>query len=71
MSQIKRRGFKFSYLPYGSLASYKISLDLVVFADGSTFGPRKSAESEEVLGMIRGIDDAKFMNQGAATDKRP
>jgi len=62
---------KFSFLPDGSLASYKISLDLVVFADGSTFGPRKSAESEEVLGMIRGIDDAKFMNQGAATDKRP
>ncbi len=47
---------KFSYLSDGSLAPYKISVDLVVFADGSTFGPKKSAESDEVLGMFRGID---------------
>jgi hypothetical protein len=50
---------KFSYLSDGSLASYKIDLDLVLFADGSAFGPMKSQESVEVLGMIEGIDRAK------------
>jgi hypothetical protein len=49
---------KFSYLSDGTLASYKISVDLVAFADGSVFGPKKSAESDEVLGMLRGIDAA-------------
>jgi len=50
---------KFSYLADGSPASYKITLDLVVFADGTIFGPMHSQESAEVLGMIAGIDDAK------------
>lgn len=56
---------KFSYLPDGSLASYKITLDLVVFADGSISGPMKSQESAEVLGMFDGIDDAKRTSRGA------
>jgi hypothetical protein len=42
----------------GSLAIYTISLDLVVFADGSTFGAKKSQESDEVLGMFQGTDAA-------------
>ncbi|HEY6389096.1 MAG TPA: hypothetical protein VIX91_25740 [Candidatus Acidoferrum sp.] len=56
---------KFSYLPDGSRASYKITLDLVVFADGSTFGPKKSRESDEVLGMFRGIDLMNLASHGA------
>jgi hypothetical protein len=56
---------KFSYLADGSRASYKITLDLVVFADGSTFGPKKGRESDEVLGMLRGIDSANLANHGA------
>jgi hypothetical protein len=33
-------------------------LDLVVFADGSSSGPKHSSESDEVLGMFLGIDGA-------------
>jgi hypothetical protein len=51
---------KFSYLPDGTRASYQINLDLVVFADGSTFGPKKSRESDEVVGMFHGIDAANL-----------
>jgi hypothetical protein len=57
---------KFSYLPDGSRASYKITLDLVVFADGSTFGPKRSRESDEVLGMFRGIDLMNLASHGAS-----
>jgi hypothetical protein len=60
---------KFSILPDGSLASYKITLDLVVFANGSIFGPMKSQESAEVLGMFDGIDDAKRMGREATGNK--
>ncbi len=60
---------KFSYLPDGTPASYKINLDLVVFADGSTFGPKKSQESDEVLGILQGIDDAKRITQETSTIK--
>jgi hypothetical protein len=56
---------KFSYLSDGTLASYKISVDLVAFADGSIFGPKKSAESDEVLGMLRGIDAANDSSRDA------
>jgi hypothetical protein len=52
-------------LPDGTLASYKISVDLVAFADGSIFGPKKSAESDEVLGMLRGIDAANDSSRDA------
>lgn len=52
-----------SHLADGTLASYKIDLDFVVFADGSTFGPKRSAESDEVLGMFRGIDAANLWNR--------
>jgi hypothetical protein len=62
---------KFSHLPDGNLASYKITLDLVVFADGSTFGPKKSQESDEVLGMIAGIDAANQMSREASANKDP
>jgi hypothetical protein len=61
---------KFSYLPDGTLASYKITVDLVVFADGSTFGPKKSPESDEVLGMLQGIDDIKRTSREAAANKQ-
>ena len=57
---------KFSYLSDGTLASYKISVDVVAFADGSIFGPIKSAESQEVLGMLRGIDSANIYSRVAA-----
>jgi hypothetical protein len=60
---------KFSYLPDGTPASYKISVDLVAFADGSTFGPVKSAESQEVLGMLRGIDTANDSGRHALGDR--
>jgi hypothetical protein len=52
---------KFSHLDDGSLADYKIDLDYVVFADGSTFGPHKSRESDELQGMILGIEMAKVL----------
>ena len=57
---------KFSYLSDGTLASYKISVDVVALADGSIFGPIKSAESQEVLGMLRGIDSANVYSRVAA-----
>jgi hypothetical protein len=57
-------------LPDGTLASYRITVDLVVFADGSTFGPKKSLESDEVLGMLQGIDDIKRTSQEAATKEQ-
>jgi hypothetical protein len=60
---------KFSYSSDGSLANYTITLDFVVFADGSTYGPRQSRESDEVLGMLRGID-AQF-NAGPHTHQPP
>jgi hypothetical protein len=55
---------KFSYLPDGSPADYTITLDLVVFADGSMFGPKKSGESDEVLGMLLGIDTTNPQSRG-------
>jgi len=55
---------KFSYLPDGTLASHTIILDLVVFADGSLFGPKQSSESDEVLGMFQGIDGANPSSKG-------
>jgi hypothetical protein len=60
---------KFSYLPDGTLASYKITVDLVVFADGSTFGPKKSQESDEVLGMFDGIDAANRIRQDVSANR--
>ncbi len=60
---------KFSYLSDGTLASYEITLDLVVFADGSTFGPKKSQESDEVLGMFQGIDRARNTSQNASANR--
>jgi hypothetical protein len=62
---------KFSHLPDGSLATYEISVDLVVFADGSTFGPKRSSESDEVVGMIRGIDLANRPDQGSLNRQEP
>lgn len=55
---------KFSRSADGTLARYTITLDLVVFADGSRYGPKRSQESDEVLGMLRGIDAAGLANQG-------
>jgi hypothetical protein len=60
---------KFSHLADGSLATYTISLDLVVFADGSTFGPKKSQESDEVLGMFQGIDAANLASRETSVNK--
>ena len=60
---------KFSHLQDGSLAAYKIDVDLVVFADGSTFGPKHSQESDEVLGMFRGIDTANDLSRGGSPGK--
>jgi hypothetical protein len=58
---------KFSRSADGTLARYTITLDLVVFADGSRYGPKRSQESDEVLGMFRGIDGAGLANQGVST----
>ena len=59
----------FSHLANGSLAIYTIFLDLVVFADGSTFGPKKSQESDEVLGMFQGIDAANLASRETSANK--
>jgi hypothetical protein len=59
---------KFSYLADGTLASYEINVDLVAFADGTTFGPKRSPESYEVLGMLQGIDQVKNSNQEASAN---
>ena len=61
---------KFSDLPDGALAGYEIILDLVVFADGSMFGPMHSSESEEVLGMFLGIDTANPSSKGTFRPKK-
>jgi len=58
-------------LPDGTLASYTITLDLVVFADGSMFGPKWSSESDEVLGMFQGIDAANPSSKGTFRAKKP
>jgi hypothetical protein len=55
---------KFSYSSDGTLAKYTITLDFVVFADGSTYGPKESRESDEVLGMFRGIDETNAAARG-------
>jgi hypothetical protein len=60
---------KFSYLPDGSPADYTITLDLVVFADGSMFGAKQSRESDEVLGMFLGIDTANPASRGTFKPK--
>jgi hypothetical protein len=61
---------KFSYLADGSPATYTITLDLVVFADGSTFGPKRSGESDEVLGMFLGIDTTNPQSRGSFKPKQ-
>jgi len=60
---------KFSYLSDGSPANYTITLDLVVFADGSMFGPKQSRESDEVLGMFLGIDTTNPQSRGTFKPK--
>jgi hypothetical protein len=60
---------KFSHLADGTLATYTITLDFVVFADGSTFGPKNSRESDEVLGMFHGIDTANLLSRGASANQ--
>jgi hypothetical protein len=60
---------KFSHLSDGTLAAYTITLDFVVFADGPTFGPKRSRESDEVLGMFRGIDAAKLLSLGNSANQ--
>jgi hypothetical protein len=61
---------KFSYLEDGRRADYKITVDLVVFADGSIFGPMESRESAEVMGMVRGIDVARGANEDKVSAKK-
>jgi hypothetical protein len=39
---------------------YQIKLDVVALANGKTLGPRRSKESDELLGMLQGIQDAKL-----------
>jgi hypothetical protein len=60
---------KFSYSADGSPAKYTVTVDLVVFEDGSTFGPKKSSESQEVIGMLRGIDRTKGTSQQTSANK--
>ena len=62
---------KFSYLPDGSPADYTITLDLVVFADGSMFGAKQSRESDEVLGMFFGIDTTNPTSRGTFKPRSP
>ena len=61
---------KFSYASDGSPANYTITLDLVVFADGSMFGPKQSRESDEVLGMFLGIDTTNPTSRGTFKPKQ-
>jgi hypothetical protein len=61
---------KFSYLEDGKRADYKITVDMVVFADGSIAGPMESQESAEVLGMVRGIDMARGTSVEEVSAKR-
>jgi hypothetical protein len=44
---------------------YKITLDTVVLADGRVLGLRRSRESDELLGMLQGIRDAKLKLKSA------
>ncbi|HWB87323.1 MAG TPA: hypothetical protein VG675_24485 [Bryobacteraceae bacterium] len=40
----------------GQLADYKLSLDLVLFEDGSRWGPQALPESQKFLGYVEGVD---------------
>jgi len=53
-----------------SPANYTIALDLVIFADGSMFGPKQSRESDEVLGMFLGTDTANPTGRGTFKPKQ-
>jgi hypothetical protein len=59
----------FTHLPDGRLASYTIAVDMVAFADGTVFGPLKSGESQEVLGMLDGIDAVNQANRNTSATK--
>ena len=39
----------------GELDTYTVTLDAVVLADGTTLGPRRSSEADELLGMVEGM----------------
>jgi hypothetical protein len=56
-------------LPDGSPADYTITLGLVVFADESMSGPKKSGELDEVLGMFLGIDTTNPQIRGTFKPK--
>jgi len=40
----------------GKLARYRIAIDLVMFSDGTHWGPINLRESDRLVGMINGID---------------
>lgn len=45
----------------GQPMAYKVSLDLVLFADGSKWGPVALPESQKFLGFVQGIDTVHRM----------
>jgi hypothetical protein len=44
----------------GEPATYAVTLDAVVFADGTVMGPQRSREALELVGMIQGIGAIKM-----------
>jgi hypothetical protein len=48
----------------GALDTYEVTLDTVVLADGTVLGPRRSRESDELVGMIEGIGMVKSGKNG-------
>jgi len=45
-------------------ATYTVTLDAVVFADGAVIGPQRSREALELVGMVEGIGALKTMPSG-------
>lgn len=47
----------------GAPGSHGTVLDLVVFADGTTWGPGKTPQAAKLRGMIKGADAAKSLSK--------
>jgi hypothetical protein len=48
-------GRRLSVSSDGEFDTYKVSVDMLQLANGKMFGPRRSAESYEVSGMINAL----------------
>jgi hypothetical protein len=55
----------------GTPVKFKLSVDYVLFTDGSSWGPDTLKESREVLGFLSGHDQALFVLRDMVDQKGP